>query len=95
MIERRLAFLMTRLPPKIETAVGMAGTAIYGIAIAAPAEFQEVFEKIPISGWLIGIMAEADLRMSAGALTIAFGVIAFDGFKRILNERFIDTDNQG
>ena len=87
--------LLRKLPPKAEAAIGTFGTIVYGVMTVAPAEAQDVYGEIPISGWLINVLSAADLRMSAGALTIAFGVIAFDGFKRILNERFIDTDNQG
>ena len=93
MIERGFG-LLRKLPPKAEAAIGTFGTIVYGVMTVAPAEAQDVYGEIPISGWLINVLSAADLRMSAGALTIAFGVIAFDGFKRILNERFIDTDNQ-
>lgn len=86
--------LLIRLPPRIEATVGMVGTSVYGVMAAVPAEVQNVFKEVPISGWLINILSAADLRMSAGALTIVFGAIAFDGFKRMLDESSIGPNNQ-
>lgn len=93
MIERGFE-LLRRLPPKAETVVGVAGATIYGIMTAVPAEVQNAFKDDLISGWLINILSAADLRMGAGALTIAFGVVAFDGLKKMLSERSVDIDNQ-
>jgi len=94
MIERGFE-LLRKLPLKTEAAIGAFETIVYGVMTVAPAEAQDVYGEVPISGWLINVLSEADLRMSAGALTIAFGIIAFDGFKRILDERHSDADNQG
>ena len=94
MIERGFE-LLRKLPAKAEAVIGAVGTTAYGVTAAAPAEVQDVYGEVPISGWLINVLSEADLRMAAGALTIAFGVVAFDGFMRILNERHSDSNNQG
>ncbi|OGD95708.1 hypothetical protein A3F02_00140 [Candidatus Curtissbacteria bacterium RIFCSPHIGHO2_12_FULL_38_9b] len=94
MIERGFG-LLRRLPPKAEVTVGAVGTTIYAVMSVAPAEVQDVYGEIPISGWLINLLSVADLRMSAGALVIVFGAVAFDGFKKLLAERHSDANNQG
>ena len=94
MIERGFE-LLRKLPAKAEAVIGAVGTTAYGVTAAAPAEVQDVYGEVPISGWLINLLSVADLRMSAGALVIVFGAVAFDGFKKLLAERHSDANNQG
>ena len=91
MIERGFE-LLRKLPAKAEAAIGAVGTTVYGVTAAAPAEVQDVYGEVPISGWLINILSAADLRIAAGALVIVFGAVAFDGLKRLLSERHAAGD---
>lgn len=86
MIERGVGFL-SRFPGKVEAGLGLSGTLLYGATTAYPSGVQELAKGVPVYGRLVNVLSDEDLKRGAGALVIVFGIIAVDGFKKIISER--------
>ena len=88
-IEGQVVSFVSRMPDKLELAIGVAGTATYGTITAFPDQAKENLSDLPLPvyGWVLENLSEPDLRRAAGALTILFGFITYDGVKRVLSKR--------